>query len=260
MNAEEVKRLGLSLDADCIGIAGREAYESIEPKADLDVMVSGARSIVVFGIWMGDGAIESPSEVVQSQHLMTIYDELNRIGLKLARELEKAGCRASTIPPHLPIEMSRETKGLAGPVSLRHAAEAAGLGRLGLNRLFLSTDLGARVRLGGVVTDADLAPDPLVSESPCDNCMECVSACPVSAITDDGKVDVIACTRNNFPYGLSNLIKRLSDLTMEGSPEDWKKFIKSPEFWNYYQALSLGLFYCCFECQRACPVGVKKDK
>ncbi len=258
MDVARVKNLGLSLDADCIGIASREAYASIEPKANLDVLVSGAKSIVVFGIWMGDGAIESPSEVVQSQHLMVIYDELNRIGLKLARELERAGHRASTIPPHLPIEMSNATKGLIGPVSLRHAAEAAGLGKLGLNRLLISPQFGARLRLGGLVTDAMIAPDEPLAESPCDNCMECVRACPVSAISDEGKTDVVTCMRKNFPYGLSNLMKRLSDLTMEGSAEDWKKFIKSPEFWNYYQALSLGLFYCCFECQRACPLGKRK--
>lgn len=258
MKADTVKELALSLDADCVGIASREAYRSIEPNADLDVLIPGAKSIIVFGIWMGGGAIESPSTVVQSQHLMIIYDEMNRISLKLARDLEKAGFRAATIPPHLPIEMSRETKGLLGPVSLRHAAEAAGLGKLGPNRLLIHPKFGARLRLAGLVTDADLSPDPLLSESPCDGCMECLKACPVSAIKEDGSVDVVACARNNFPYGLSNLIKRLSDLTMEGSPEDWKKFIKSPEFWNYYQALSLGLFYCCFECQRSCPAGAGK--
>jgi epoxyqueuosine reductase QueG len=258
MNAEDIKQLGLELDADCIGIASREAYEKLEPKADLDVLVKDAKSIVVFGIWMGDAAIESPEPVVQSQHLMIIYDELNRIGLKLARDLERAGHRAATIPPHLPIEMSNEKKGLIGPVSLRHAAEAAGLGKMGLNRLFISSDLGARVRLGGLVTDAELTPDPLVSESPCDDCMECVTACPVSAIAEDGSVDVVKCMRNNFPYGLSNMIKKFSDLAMEGSPEDWKKFMRDPEFWNYYQALSLGLFYCCFECQRACPVATRR--
>lgn len=254
MNAQQVKEIGFSLDADCIGIGSRGAYEKIEPNANLDILVPDAKSVVVFGIWMGDAAIESREPVVQSQHLMIIYEELNRIGLKLARDLERAGHRAATIPPHLPIEMTNEKKGLIGPVSLRHAAEAAGLGRLGLNRLFISSEVGARVRLGGLVTDAELEPDPLVSDSPCDDCMECVSACPVSAIKEDGTVDVVACMRNNFPYGLSNLIKRLSDLAMEGSPEDWKKFIRDPEFWNYYQAVSLGLFYCCFECQRACPV------
>ena len=68
MNAEQIKHLGMELDADCVGIASREAYEKLEPKADLDVLVKDAKSIVVFGIWMGDGALESPSEVVQSQH------------------------------------------------------------------------------------------------------------------------------------------------------------------------------------------------
>jgi ferredoxin len=174
----------------------------------------------------------------------------------MARELEKAGHRASTIPPHLPIEMSNKTKGLIGPVSLRHAAEAAGLGKLGPNRLLIHPKFGARLRLAGLVTDAELAPDPLLKESPCNGCMECVKACPVSAIKEDGTVDVVTCMRNNFPYGLSNLIKRLSDMALEGSPEDWSKFIKSPDFWNFYQALGLGLFYCCFECQRSCPAGI----
>lgn len=256
MNSEAIKELALSLDADCVGIASREAYQKIEPNADLDVLVKDARAIVVFGIWMGGGAIESPSEVVQSQHLMIIYDEMNRIALKMARELEKAGHRASTIPPHLPIEMSDRTKGLLGPVSLRHAAEAGGLGKLGPNRLLIHPKFGARLRLAGVVTDADLVADPPLESSPCDDCMECVKACPVGAIGEDGNVDVVKCMRNNFPYGLSNLIKRLSDLTMEGSPEDWKRFIKSPDFWNFYQALGLGLYYCCFECQKACPAGL----
>ncbi len=253
MNANDIKTLGKTLDVDCIGIASREAYEKLEPKADLDILAKDAKSIVVFGVWMGDAAIESPQPVVQSQHLMIIYEELNRVGLKIARDLERAGHRAATIPPHLPIEMSDEKKGMIGPVSLRHAAEAAGMGTMGLNRLFISSDLGARVRLGGLVTDAELEPDPLVSESPCDDCMLCVEACPVSAIGEDGNVDVVKCMRNNFPYGLSNLIKKFSDLAMEGSPEDWKNFMRSPDFWNYYQAVSLGLFYCCFECQRSCP-------
>ncbi len=253
MNADDIKSLGQALDVDCIGIASREAYEKLEPKADLDILAKDAKSIIVFGVWMGDAAIESQVPVVQSQHLMIIYDELNRIGLKIVRDLERAGHRASSIPPHLPIEMNDETKGMIGPVSLRHAAEASGMGKMGLNRLFISSELGARVRLGGVVTDVELEPGPPVSESPCDDCMACVEACPVSAIGKDGNVDVVKCMRNNFPYGLSNMVKKFSDLAEEGSSEDWKKFMKSPDFWNYYQALSLGLFYCCFECQRSCP-------
>ena len=76
--------------------------------------------------------------------------------------------------------MSDEKKGMIGPLSLRHAAEAAGLGKMGLNRLFIDFELGARVRLGGGVTDAELEPDPPATESSCDNCMECVEACPAA--------------------------------------------------------------------------------
>ena len=60
----------------------------------MDVFTKDAKSIIVFGIWMGDAAVESASTVVQSQHLMIIYDELNRIGLKIARRRFRRICRS----------------------------------------------------------------------------------------------------------------------------------------------------------------------
>jgi len=29
----------------------------------------------------------------------------------------------------------------------------------------------------------------------------------------------------------------------------------SPEFWEYWQNLNTGIFYYCFDCLNACPVG-----
>ena len=63
--------------------------------------------------------------------------------------------------------------------SQRHAAVAAGLGELGLNNMFICPEYGIRVRLGSVITDAPLAPDPLekIGET-CTQCGACVEACP----------------------------------------------------------------------------------
>ena len=63
--------------------------------------------------------------------------------------------------------------------SQRHAAVAAGLGELGLNNAFICPEYGIRLRLGSLITDAPLAPDPLDKiGNTCDQCGECIKACP----------------------------------------------------------------------------------
>lgn len=79
-----------------------------------------------------------------------------------------------------------------GPFSHRHAATRAGLGEFGYNNLVLTREFGARQRFNSIVTDAELVPDPLISEPIClrDQCKLCMKACIMSCITlrDDPNV------------------------------------------------------------------------
>jgi hypothetical protein len=34
--------------------------------------------------------------------------------------------------------------------------------------------------------------------------------------------------------------------------------LKSPTFWEIWQNLTTGIFYYCFECLNACPVGKRR--
>jgi epoxyqueuosine reductase len=98
------------------------------------------------------------------------YKEEEILELRLGRLLEERGYLAAMIVPASPIEMSRETKGLLGDISLRHAAVGAGLGTIGKSRLLLTRKWGPRVRLGAVVTNAPLEADRPTEERVCDNC------------------------------------------------------------------------------------------
>ncbi len=73
----------------------------------------------------------------------------------------------------------------SGPLSHRHAATRAGLGEFGYNNLVLTRKFGARQRFNTVVTDAELVPDPLITEPIClrDKCMLCMRACHMDAIS-----------------------------------------------------------------------------
>jgi len=66
---------------------------------------------------------------------------------------------------------------------LKGWAALAGLGWIGKSKLFVSKEHGPRLRLRGVLTDADLGePHELLGDGTCGSCMECVMACPVGAI------------------------------------------------------------------------------
>jgi epoxyqueuosine reductase QueG len=72
-----------------------------------------------------------------------------------------------------------------GPLSHRHAATRAGLGEFGYNNIVVTREFGPRQRFNTIVTEAELVPDPLISEPIClrDNCRLCMKACIVEAIT-----------------------------------------------------------------------------
>jgi epoxyqueuosine reductase len=72
----------------------------------------------------------------------------------------------------------------SGPISHRHCATRAGLGEFGYNNIVLTPEFGARQRFNTIVTEAELAPDPLISAPIClrDDCRLCLRACYMDAI------------------------------------------------------------------------------
>jgi epoxyqueuosine reductase QueG len=80
-----------------------------------------------------------------------------------------------------------------GPFSHRHAATRAGLGEFGFNNIVLTTEFGPRQRFNSIITDAELVPDPLVTEPIClrDKCELCLKACIMQCITMRDDPDVV---------------------------------------------------------------------
>lgn len=68
-------------------------------------------------------------------------------------------------------------------INVRIAAMACGLGEIGWSKVFLHPVFGPRVRIGTILTDAELEPDPLIKPGTiCKRCMRCVPTCPGNAI------------------------------------------------------------------------------
>ena len=69
-----------------------------------------------------------------------------------------------------------------GYISLKHAAEIAGLGVIGKNYLLTNPQYGNLLWLSAVLTDAKLVPDKKTKFTLCDNCNKCIEACPARAL------------------------------------------------------------------------------
>jgi ferredoxin len=76
-------------------------------------------------------------------------------------------------------------------IHLRIAAYLAGLGEIGYSKMFLSPEFGPRQRIGVIMTELELEPDPLYDGPElCNKCMACVKDCPGNAISQVKTVKV----------------------------------------------------------------------
>jgi len=210
---------------------------------NVDRICPNAKCVIVFGNIFPQSVLDACPENPRPARftLNSLYSEGAEICLKISRFLEKNGYRGIIIPAYLPVEMNYETLGLKGDLNLKHAAAEAGLGSRGISDLLITPNYGPRVRLFGVVTDADLEPTPKNDKNYCTNCNICIKACPSGAISEQ-------------------ILRFIYELEKEKSTEKLFKKLRSLEMWNFWQALSQGSFYECFMCIQSCPIGKIKFK
>jgi len=184
LDSAEVKSLAKALGADQCGIARAEAFagapEGFRP-ADI---YSRCRSVIVFLKAMPAEIAQAENPVPYSNTAFLIYAEIDRLGLELVRELALRGVPAVPVPCDNPYLCWDEAEGRGmGILSMRHAAQLAGLGRLGRNTLLLNEELGNMAYIGAVLTPAELDPDRPLEGSPCpEGCRICQEACPENAL------------------------------------------------------------------------------
>ena len=110
--------------------------------------------------------------------------ELRRLSFYLALYLEEKGYDAIYMPTtygsSFTWNQTHPMPNMMGPMSTRHAAVAAGLGKFGMNNLLMTPKYGCMVRFVAVITSAKLQSDPLLEEEIClgEKCSVCKKKCP----------------------------------------------------------------------------------
>ncbi len=231
-------------------------------KKNVERICPNAKGVIVFGNTFPQSVLDACPENARPARytLETLYSEGAEICVKISRFLEKNGYRGVIIPAYLPVEMSYQTFGLKGDLNLKLVAAEAGLGSRGRNDLLITPNYGPRVRLFGVITDADLNPTPKNYNDYCTDCKMCIEACPAGALSETG-CNPRLCGPYSMKYGLPRILQFISELEKEESTKKIFKKLQGMEMWNFWQALSQGSYYECFMCIQSCPVGkIKFEK
>lgn len=231
---------------DVAGVADTKGWDS--PLAEcnpLDIL-KGCKRIIVFGKEIPHPVYAARRHAIDlyANVAQNYYHTMDAAAIEIATMLTREGHPSIPLGPYLPILM-REGK-YWGMVSLKHAAVRAGLGTMGRNTLLANEKFGNRLRLGGVLTTAELPAGKPLEKSLCkDECRACVEVCPVQALDGHGGIDQYKCLKKCTAHPL------LSTAFLS----QWFRRSKAmnKNFQLVTETLGARYTYSCFACLVSCP-------
>ncbi|MBN2449059.1 MAG: hypothetical protein JXR77_01640 [Lentisphaeria bacterium] len=190
---QAVRGVAIESGAALVGFAPMSRFAAAPPECHPHTIFPQARTAIAIALPQARGTLKAVEEGCYWQsYNCDSYWYLNeveapRILRRIVLFLEEHGC--TSVPVHNPFHphtgrqiRDDQPAGPDGILSLRVLGVAAGLGELGMSKVFLTPEFGPRQRVFGVLTDAELEPTPLFRGRICDECGQCVRACEAGAI------------------------------------------------------------------------------
>ena len=200
LNGETVKEYGLNAGASVVGIAASKDFVSAPEGFRPSDALEGCLSVIVLGAPSPKEALLKTSvEYTDSRNEMLA--KMTIIAKVVAKRIKNQGCKTLAISAtggkYVDVKQG-ERKELFGHISLKHAAELAGLGVIGNNYLLTTPQYGNLLWFSAVLTDADLIPDERAQYTGCDNCNKCVEVCPSKALDNNALFGKKECAGTCF--------------------------------------------------------------
>lgn len=176
-----VKDYGINAGANVVGIAASKDFGLAPSGFKPTDVLPECLSVIVLGAAFSPEVLNDVAEYTASRNTMlTAMTDMAKI---VAKQIKADGYKTKVISA----AGGKWIEGIGrkeqfGYISLKHAAEIAGLGVIGKNYLLTNPLYGNLLWLSAILTNAELTPDEKAGFSICENCNKCVEACPVRAL------------------------------------------------------------------------------
>lgn len=222
MDSGQIKKIAKSFGVDICGIANIAGFKDAPPGFKPNDILIDCHSVIVYGKAFSKSVFEATTNAPYTFMRNKLAEVIDTISVNLSIVLEGNGFKAIPIPSSEPYDYwdSKKRHGRA-ILSLKHAAQLAGLGSIGKNTLLINPEFGNRLWLGAIITDIQLEIDKQTPSLCIINCNKCIAACPQNAL-DTITIDQKKC-------------RDISTSSTEGG----------------------GYVYACNACRKVCPFSKK---
>ncbi|MHA1784389.1 MAG: 4Fe-4S double cluster binding domain-containing protein [Candidatus Helarchaeota archaeon] len=242
---DEVKEKVLDSGAELVGITSTEKINEYGGKGHTaNDWLPNSKSAVVFAVKLLDASLDGLpfTRSAYDWNKMYLDEKISKISMEISRFFENKGFLA------LPITFEPQLfNPLKGDISVKHVAVEAGLGQIGLSNLLITPQYGPRVRLGLILTTAELIPDEPFREKLCPldikKCTKCIDICPPKALRIKNEK-----LKTRWDKCALYIYK---DLTALPTTINDQNFVNRATSWHAFH---------CGLCISACPIGKVKNK
>ena len=254
-DARQLCELARNCGADDVGLVEISRPALDEQRDDILKFYPRAKTLLSFVCRMNREPIRNPARSVANLEFHATGHEVDDVARKIVSALETQGIGAVNSPMGFPMEAS-EWPDKMWVVSHKPVAVAAGLGMMGIHRNVIHPRFGNFILLGTVILDAESTEyQSPISYNPCLECKLCVAACPVGAISPDGRFDLASCYTHNyreFMGGFADWVEQIAD---SQSGLDYRNKVSSSETVSMWMSLGFGPNYKAAYCLAVCPAG-----
>ena len=207
ITSQDIKAAAKRMGADIVGIGSIDRWSTAPIQMDPKQIMPKAKSIIALGFRVLRGSLRGVEEGTYFSNYSAMgyggitYLYMPMTVINLSKMIEDAGYeavpmghqsdwRAIDNSGYMKENFSRPVApGKAAPdvmINLRIAGFLCGLGEIGYSKMLLTPEFGPRVRVGIVITELELEPDPIIEPGTlCNRCMACVRECPGGCIPAD---------------------------------------------------------------------------
>lgn len=196
MHNDFIKQTAYELGADLVGIAPIDRFSGAPAGFHPCDILPTCQSVIVLASEFPPSSLHSdPADYTSVRNNMVA--RMDRMAQMLDKVIKSHKADSRIIRSTTTVYAEGRYR---GPISLKHAGQFAGLGKIGQHTLLTNNRFGNMIWLSAVLTSAELEADPLADYEVClPECTLCENNCPAGALGNP-QIKQLKCYNHAFKH------------------------------------------------------------